>query len=125
MQVINKSKNIVLANNCEVADSFFSRFCGLMFRQSLALDSALMIKPCNSIHMMFMRFPIDVLFLDKEDKVVGFCDSIKPWRLSSLYWGAVLAIEFPAGIIQSTGTKIGDIVILDQLSSQNQQCSES
>ena len=114
-QVINKSRDVVLATNCEIADSFFARFCGLMLRKSLCKDNALLLKPCNSIHMLFMRFPIDVIFLNSESEVIGICHSIKPWRTSSVFWKAKSAIEFPAGLLVTTKTDVGDLVQLEEL----------
>ena len=112
-QVVNKSKAVVLAKSCEMADSFYRRFCGLMLRRSLPHGTSLALKPCNSIHMLFMRFPIDVLFIDKDNVVVGCCKSIKPWRLSSIFRKSVLAVELPAGLIDKTNTDVGDIIAIE------------
>ena len=112
-QVVNKSKVVVLAKTCEMADSFYGRFCGLMFRKSLPEGGALALKPCNSIHMLFMRFAIDVLFIDKDNIVVGCCKSIRPWRLSSIFRKSVMAVELPAGLIDKTNTDVGDIIAIE------------
>lgn len=113
MQVINKSRSVVLADHCEIADNFSSRFWGLMFRKSLPDGNSLLLKPCNSIHMLFMKFPIDVLFVNADNKVVGCCKGIKPWRTSSVFWKSVLAFEFPAGVIDKTETAVGDVVVVE------------
>lgn len=81
----NQTRSTCLASRCEVADTFFTRFCGLQLRKELPEGCGLLLSPCNSIHMFFMRFPIDVLFLDDALKVVGMCEGIKPWRVSSIY----------------------------------------
>jgi hypothetical protein len=60
-----------------------------------------------------MKFPIDVLFIDADNKVVGCCRGIRPWRTSSVFWKSVLAFEFPAGVIDKTGTDVGDVVFLE------------
>ena len=116
--VTNITKDILLANTCEVADSFWSRFCGLMLRKNLDPSSSLLLKPCNSIHMLFMRFPIDVVFLDESNRICGMCESIKPWRVSSVYWDSVQAVELPAGTIARTGTIEGDIIAIEEKSGE-------
>lgn len=75
---------------------------------------ALVIDPCTSIHMFFMRFPIDVLYLDREDRVLRAQKRIKPWRVGPLYTrGARYVIELPVGAIESSGTQIGDRILLE------------
>ncbi|MCA9398623.1 MAG: DUF192 domain-containing protein, partial [Candidatus Omnitrophica bacterium] len=61
-----------------------------------------------SIHMFFMRFAIDAVFVDKNDHVVGLVENIKPWRLSPIFFKASYVIELPAGTIQETGTSKND-----------------
>lgn len=87
----------VVADHVEVADTLWSRFMGLMFRRELLPGHGLAIRPCNSIHMFFMRFALDVVFVDADGRVVRVLDSIRPWRASSLVRGAKAAIELPAG----------------------------
>lgn len=72
----------------------------------------LVIEPCNSIHMFFMRYPLDVLFLDKDGAVVFMYAGIKPWRVGRIVRGAKLAVELPAGTIDTTRTQTGDLVAL-------------
>ena len=66
----------------ESADTFFSRLTGLMFRKSYDTDKALHITPCNSIHMFFMRFPITVVFVNKENYVLKVVENMKPWKMA-------------------------------------------
>ncbi len=70
VKIINKTKNTILAEEAYIADTVFSRVKGLLGKQSLDEGSALIIKPCNSIHTFFMRFPIDVFFVDRNNKIV-------------------------------------------------------
>lgn len=65
----------------EVADNFFTRCKGLMFRKKFNKNKALFITPCNSIHTCFMRFPISVVFVDKEGIVVKVKHNVKPWKM--------------------------------------------
>jgi hypothetical protein len=87
----------VVAHHVEVAETLWTRFLGLMFRRELPAGHGLAIRQCNSIHMFFMRFALDVVFVDADGRVVRILSSIRPWRASSLVRGAKAAIELPAG----------------------------
>lgn len=78
----------------ELADNFFSRFLGLMGRRE---TRGLLLKDCNQIHTFFMRFPIDVYYLDKEGTVIRIERNIKPWRIRPLVWKARSVLELAAG----------------------------
>ena len=115
MQIINKSKEILIAQRGKLANTFFTRMMGLLNRDSIDPDEALIIIPCKSIHMFFMRFPIDVVFVDKELKVVGMVENIQPFRLSPTYRKAGFAIELAVGSVQRLQIQIGDsIQIIDE-----------
>jgi uncharacterized membrane protein (UPF0127 family) len=109
----NTARQSVIAEKISIADSFFSRFMGLMGKKTLPEGSCLIITPCNSIHMFFMRFPIDALFLDKDNTVVYILEGIKPWRLSKIVWNAHSVIELPQGTIRKSRTSEGDRLIID------------
>jgi len=113
LKITNRSKNTLLVLNASLAGSFFTRMFGLLGRESLKQDEALVLKPCNSIHTFFMRFPIDVIFLDKNNRVVKTLPAFKPFRLSAVYFNAHSVIELPIGVIQSSHTSYGDILILE------------
>jgi uncharacterized membrane protein (UPF0127 family) len=100
----------VVAEHVEVADTIWSRFVGLMFRRELPPGHGLVIRPCNSIHMFFMRFALDVVFIDGDGRVVRVLDSIRPWRASSLVRGAKAAIELPAGTAGRAALAPGTVV---------------
>lgn len=104
MEIINKTKNTLLAKDIAIADTAFKRMQGLLGKKEFKEGQALILKPCNSIHTFFLRFTIDVLFVDKHSKVIEAISCLKPFRLTRIYWLSVLAIELPAGIIQSTLT---------------------
>lgn len=108
LKATNLTRNTVIVDNLEVADTAWSRMRGLLGRSFLAEDSGLLILRCNSIHMFFMRFPIDVFFLDNSDKVVGLAHKIPPFALSPIFWKATKAIEVASGMIEKTHTQIGD-----------------
>jgi uncharacterized protein len=110
--IVNSTRESRLATDAERATSFIARGRGLMLRSTFPEGSALVIDPCSSIHMFFMRFPIDVLYLDREDRVVRVQEGIKPWRLGPLRTrGARYVIEFPAGTLARTNTRAGDKIV--------------
>jgi len=89
----------VLVPELEIASTSWSRFVGLMGRAGIAPGHGLWIEPSNSIHMFFMRFAIDVLFLDREGKVKRVLLKLKPWRLSPIVFGARTTVELPPGTL--------------------------
>lgn len=97
----------VLAERLEMAESPWKRFVGLMGRSELPGGDGLMIRPCNSIHMFFMRFPLDVAFVDDDVRVVRAYHGIRPWRVSRIVGGAKAAIELPAGTLARAGVDTG------------------
>lgn len=113
MKIINKTSSAVLAEDVVVADTPFKRMKGLLWRKEFSKGQALILEPCNSIHTFFMRFAIDVLFVDKDNRVVKVVSNIRPFRLSGIYFNAAFAIELPNGTILSTSTKENDTLLLE------------
>lgn len=81
------------------AETFRSRLVGLMFRRTPLHNEGLLLAPCNSIHMCFMHFPIDVIFLSSENKIIKLVHQLKPWRFVMPVKGAHSVLELPAGTI--------------------------
>ncbi|MCO4792894.1 MAG: DUF192 domain-containing protein [Bacteriovoracaceae bacterium] len=96
-----KFKNQTIAEEVKVADGFVTRLIGLMFSKSLVGFDALLIKPCNSIHTCFMRYNIDVIFLDKNMTVVKIIREIKPWRMTWIYFKSHQVLEMAGGTLPS------------------------
>lgn len=113
MKIINKTKGTILADNAFLAHTFFKRMVGLLGRRSLRKGEALIIRPCSSIHTFFMRFPIDVLFVDRNSRVIRAIDSLKPFRLTPAYFNSTFVIELAAGTIHSTLTCKDDTLLLE------------
>ena len=103
------ARGVALATELEIATSFAARSKGLLGRRGLRADTGMLIDPCPSVHTWFMLFPIDVVFLDKHNRVVGLKRNMKPWRMAGSWRGAK-TIELPVGIIASTRTQLGDFV---------------
>jgi len=112
MKIINRTNNAVLAENAIVADTFFTRAKGLLDRKDFNQGEALVIRPCNSIHTFFMRFPIDVLFVNKESKIIRVIPSLKPYRLSRVCFNSAFAVELPAGTLELTSTQEGETLTI-------------
>ena len=108
MKIVNATKNSILAEAATVALSIGARTRGLLGKRELRPGQALVIKPCNSIHTFFMRFPIDAVFVDPGNKVVKTISAMRPFRLSGIYVKASFTIELPAGAIAKSSTQIGD-----------------
>jgi uncharacterized protein len=108
MIIRNASQNVVLADRAQMADTPAARMKGLLGRESLAAGEALVIKPCQSVHMFFMRFAIDVIFVGKDNTVVGSCPRLSPFALSPVFWKSSCAVELPAGTIEQTRTGLND-----------------
>lgn len=96
-----------------MADSFFSRGFGLIPRGSLRDGEGLLITKTSSITMLFMRFPIDAVFVDRSGRVVRVAADLPPWRLATAARGARDVIELPAGTAARTGTQAGDELVLE------------
>ena len=89
------------------ADSFFTRFAGLMFRKKLPAATGLFLAPCNSVHMCFMRFAIDVVYLDKEYNIVKVVKNLRPWLGLSMCPKAWAVLEMTAGEAERCGLEVG------------------
>lgn len=113
MNVYNSSKNIVIATQVKVAKNFFTRTIGLLSRKSLSKEEGLVIKPCSSIHTFFMKFAIDVLFVNKKGQIVALYENVKPWRILPLHFTSSYVIEFPAGTILDKNIDKGDLIRVD------------
>lgn len=101
-----------VSSDVTIADSLWSRFVGLMGRRELPQGEAICIRPCSSIHMFFMRFPIDAVFVDADGAIVRIYGSIKPWRATWIVRGAKACLELPAGTAAKHGLEVGSLLEL-------------
>jgi uncharacterized membrane protein (UPF0127 family) len=109
LQAINLTRQTVVASCMEVAGSGSERTKGLLGRNSLAPGEGLWIIPCESVHTFFMRFPIDLVYLDRKHRIRKVRSNVGPWRLSACFW-AHSVLELPAGTIRGTQTECGDVL---------------
>ncbi len=110
MKIINKTKNIQIANNIKLANNLFTRLVGLLNKSSLTEDEGLLIKPCRSIHSFGMKFNIDAIFLDKNNQVKHIIKNMKPWRCSKIIFSADKILELAAGVADKTKIEVNDIL---------------
>jgi uncharacterized membrane protein (UPF0127 family) len=103
----------VLCERCELANSMATRTKGLLGRSGLEPDQGLWIQPTNSIHMWFMRFAIDVVWVNSEGEVLKLTRGIGPWKIAFCR-GAKTALELAVGAIDASGVQVGDHLVLER-----------
>ena len=111
MNIRNTTRNVVLADQVVVADTPAKRMKGLLGRAGLNPGEGLLLSPCQSVHMLFMKFAVDVVFLDKDNRVAGLCENLQPFHFSPIFLESACAVELPAGTIKQSGTQKGDTVV--------------
>ncbi|MEA2068654.1 MAG: DUF192 domain-containing protein [Verrucomicrobiota bacterium] len=99
--LINDGNGTVLVENLTMAESTTARMRGLLGRSSLPPDAGMLIRPCGSIHMWFMRFPIDVAFLDTEMRVLKIVRNLRPWQLAFAPPGTTSVLETASGVLET------------------------
>ena len=109
--LVNGRTDAVVATSVEVADTRRTRRKGLLGRASLDPASAMLITPCFSVHTAFMRFPIDVAFVDREGRAVRLVRALPPWRMAGAF-GAHAVIELAAGRLDACDVQVGDRLFL-------------
>jgi hypothetical protein len=107
------SSGSLLAERLRVADTHWTRLRGLLGTRSLPDGDGLWIRPCRQVHMFWMRYAIDVVFLDDARRVVGLAPDLRPWRISPLVKPATSVLELPAGTIGRTGLREGQTLTIE------------
>jgi uncharacterized protein len=112
-QALNRTRGTILCERLEVAESVAAQSRGLLGREGLAPGGGMLFNgsgflPLMWMHMFFMRFAIDIVFLDRADRVLRINHGLKPWRVSSMVFGARRALELEAGAAARSGTVEGD-----------------
>jgi uncharacterized membrane protein (UPF0127 family) len=110
--VLRRPGGVLVCDRCELADTVPTRMRGLLGRDAIDPGQGLLIRPTNSVHMFFMRFAIDVVFLDRELVVKKIVEALAPWRMAGCR-GAKAALELPAGEAGRRGITIGERLVLE------------
>jgi uncharacterized membrane protein (UPF0127 family) len=100
----------VICHEVRIADSFAARLIGLLGKRRLEPGAGLIIEPCSSIHTFGMAFPIDVITLDRDDRVLGTWSHVRPWRMKVFGRGTRRVLELASGSIQRTDIAVGDLL---------------
>jgi uncharacterized protein len=111
--VRNQTRNTLLGEAVEIADTSEKRRVGLLKHTRLDPGSGLWIVPCESVHTFFMKFPIDLVYLDKQQKVRKVRHAVPAWRLSACLTAHSI-LELPAGTAQKSGTLPGDELLIEK-----------
>jgi uncharacterized membrane protein (UPF0127 family) len=113
VRVVNTTRGAVLAECAGLADSPMTRAVGLLGAASLPAGGGLVIDPCTGIHMFFMRFAIDALYVAPNGVVLRVVHTLRPWRVGPISLSARYVVELPAGTATQTGTQPGDHLRLE------------
>ena len=120
MRALNQSRGTVLCARLENAGGLAGQGRGLLGRDGLEPGTGMLFEngrytPFMWMHMFFMRFAIDIVFLDRRGKVAKVNRNLKPWRVSSMVFGARVALELPAGAAETSATEPGDQIRFEPL----------
>jgi len=107
---LRREDGSIVCERCVLADTALARMRGLLGRSELPSGQGILLKPASSVHMAFMRFPIDAVFLDRDLRVVKVASDLRPWRAAASR-GAKAVLEIPAGEAQRRGVTAGDRLI--------------
>jgi uncharacterized membrane protein (UPF0127 family) len=114
IRVRNETRDTILASGAEVADTSTMRRVGLLKKEKLKPGEGLWITPCESVHTFFMKFAIDLVYLDRKKRVRKIRHAVPPWRISGCL-AAHSVLELPAGAAAASGTQPGDQLELEPL----------
>lgn len=122
----NRTRQTFLAHEVTTADTHWSRLQGLIgtSAQEFRSGKALWIIPSHGIHTMFMSFPIDVVYLDADNRVLHLEENVRPWRITPVNMDTATVLELPAHTIWNTRSAIGDEVEIDSIKANAGPASE-
>jgi uncharacterized protein len=107
---LRREDGSIVCERCVLADTALARMRGLLGRRDLPSGEGILLKPASSVHMAFMRFPIDAVFLDRDLRVVKVASDLQPWRMAGSR-SAKAVLEIPAGEAARRGLSVGDRLI--------------
>lgn len=114
LQILNLTRETIIATQAEVAETGEKRRKGLLGRKGLSAGAGLWIVPCESVHTFAMKFPIDLVYLDRNRRVKKIRNNVRPWKMSACF-SAHSVIELAAGTINDTQTRPGDRLAFRQV----------
>jgi len=114
LKVQNRTRGVSLAEQADIADTSAKRRTGLLKHSKLDPGEGLWIIPCEAVHTFWMKFPIDVLFLDKKRKILKIRPKMARWKMAACL-RAHSVLELPSGTCENTGTLAGDQLELEKI----------
>jgi uncharacterized membrane protein (UPF0127 family) len=119
LRAVNQTRATVLCEHLEEAGGMTGKSRGLLGRDGLEAQAGMLfeagrLEPFMCMHMLFMRFAIDVVFLNRQGRAIRIDRDLRPWRISSIVWGARKALELPAGAAARSQTEVGDQIIFER-----------
>lgn len=114
VKIYNSTKNVIIADSVKVAQNFITRTLGLIPRKSIFDGEALIIKPCCSVHTFLMKFPIDILFVDKNNKIIALYENVSKNKILPVHLSASYVVEMKAGQISNYKIEKCDIIQIDE-----------
>ena len=108
VEIVNLTKNVVVGTRIRVADNAIARLVGLLENHSLEPGCGLLIEPSSGIHTFGMRFPIDVVALDAQMRVLGTWEKLGPCRVAAVHWKTRSVLELPDGTIHASRIEVND-----------------
>ena len=108
IRVLNRTRGTALGDRILLADNVMSRLRGFLFRGEPEAGEGMLLSPCQAVHMIGMRFPLDVILIDEAGTVVAIHEDLRPWQWTPVNRQALHALELPTGTIGRTGTQTGD-----------------
>jgi uncharacterized membrane protein (UPF0127 family) len=108
---LERQDGSLVCERCLLAETPLARMRGLLGRAGLERGEGLLLRPASSVHMWFMRFPVDAVFLRRDGQVLRIASDLRPWSTAGC-WGARAVVELPAGECERVGLRVGDRLVL-------------
>ena len=115
LRVVNSTRGTVVGESIRVAESGLTRMIGLLGESDLLPGDGLLIVPSQGVHTLGMLFAIDVVVLDGQWTVIAIRPRLRPFRMTPVFWKAAAILELRSGIVDSTGTSVGDSLQLSRV----------
>lgn len=119
IKIINKRTGANIASRAKIAKSFLAKAVGLLLKKSFEHGEGLVFERCNGVHTLFLRFELDLIYVNKEKIVTKVIENFPKGKFSPFAFKASDLIELPAGTIKNTGTMIGDQLFFEKLEQKN------
>ena len=114
MRIVNQTRGTLLVSAGRQASGFWELLWGLMGKPNLPAGTGLLLPHTNWIHTFWMRFALDVLYLDKAGRVIGLNRALRPNRIGRPCWQASATLELPVGMIDCSQTTVGDVLLMSE-----------